>query len=136
MAVRSISLSNLRRVNGFFPRRPPLPRSALVMADGPCGHSSKRRQLCGKWLRRRAGGRAGEYALHSQRIGSATHLSGGGVTPEVLERQGRWASDECKTCVHSHGNDGSWAADDMAQEGTSGGIHPGQGTDWRRVNSP
>ena len=37
--------------------------------------------------------RADEYALHSLRIGGATHLSAVGASPEVLQREGRWASD-------------------------------------------
>ena len=40
-----------------------------------------------------AGVRVEEYALHSLRIGGATHLSAGGATPEVLQREGRWASN-------------------------------------------
>ena len=36
-----------------------------------------------------AGVRAEEYALHSLRIGGATHLSAGGATPAVLQREGR-----------------------------------------------
>ena len=38
-----------------------------------------------------AGVRAEEYALHSLRIGGATHFSAGGATPAVLQREGRWA---------------------------------------------
>ena len=38
-----------------------------------------------------AGVRVEEYALHSLRIGGATHLSAGGATPAVLQREGRWA---------------------------------------------
>ena len=38
-----------------------------------------------------AGVRAEEYALHSLRIGGATHVSAGGATPAVLQREGRWA---------------------------------------------
>ena len=83
-----------------------------------------------------AGVRAEEYALHSLRIGGATHLSAGGATPEVLQREGRWASDAYKTYVRSHGMDASWVADVMAQERISGGIQPGQGTEWGRVNPP
>ena len=39
-----------------------------------------------------AGVQPAEYALHSLRIGGATHLSAGGAGPEVLKREGRWAS--------------------------------------------
>ena len=39
-----------------------------------------------------AGVQPEEYALHSLRIGGATHLSAGGAAPEVLKRDGRWAS--------------------------------------------
>ena len=41
-------------------------------------------------------GRAEDYALRSLRVGGATHLSAGGATPEVLQREGRWASDAYK----------------------------------------
>ena len=82
-----------------------------------------------------AGVRAEEYALHSLRIGGATHLSAGGATPEVLQREGRWASDAYKAYVRSHGKDASWVADVMAREGPSTGTQPGQGTEWGRVNS-
>ena len=81
-----------------------------------------------------AGVRAEEYALHSLRIGGATHLSAGGATPEVLQREGRWTSDAYKTYVRSHGKDASWVASVMAREGSSGGVQPGQGTEWGRVN--
>ena len=37
-----------------------------------------------------AGVRAEEYALHSLRIGGATHLSAGVATPSALQREGRW----------------------------------------------
>ena len=48
-----------------------------------------------------AGVRAEEYALHSLRVGGATHLPAGGATLEVLQREGRWASDALKTYVRS-----------------------------------
>ena len=38
-----------------------------------------------------AGVRPEEYALQSLRIGGATHLTAGGATPAVLQREGRWA---------------------------------------------
>ena len=83
-----------------------------------------------------AGVRAEEYALHSLIIGGATHLSAGGATPEVLQREGRWASNAYKTYVRSHGKSASCVASVMAQEGIGGGVHPGQGTEWGRVNPP
>ena len=83
-----------------------------------------------------AGVRADEYALHSLRIGGATHLSAGGASPEVLQREGRWASDAYKAYVCSHGKDASWVADVMAQEGLSIGVQPGQGTNWGQVSPP
>ena len=52
-----------------------------------------------------AGVRVEEYALHSLRTGGATHLSTGGVTQEVLQREGRWASDAYKAYVRCHGED-------------------------------
>ena len=54
-----------------------------------------------------ADGRAEEYALHSLRIGGATHLSAEGATPEVLQREGRWEPNAYKTYVRSHGKDAS-----------------------------
>ena len=73
--------------------------------------------------------RADEYALHSLRIGGATHLSAGGASPETLQREGWWESDAYKAYVRSHGKDASWVANVMAQEGMGNGIQPGQGTD-------
>ena len=63
-------------------------------------------------------------------------LVGGGCNTEVLQREGRWASDAYKTYVRSHGKDASWVASVMAQEGIGGGVQPGQGTEWGRVNPP
>ena len=83
-----------------------------------------------------AGVRAEEYALHSLRIGGATHVSAGGAAPAVLQREGRLASAAYKPYVRSHGKDASWVASVMAQEGISGGVQPGQGTKWGRVNPP
>ena len=68
--------------------------------------------------------------MHSLRIGGATHLSAGGASLEVLQREGLWASDAYKAYVRSHGKDASWVADEMAQEGLSIGVQPGQGTNW------
>ena len=81
-----------------------------------------------------AGVRADEYALHSLRIGGATHVSAGGASPETLQRMGRWASDAYKAYVRSHGKDTSRVANLMAQEGMGDGIQPLQGTDWGQVN--
>ena len=81
-----------------------------------------------------AGVRVDEYALHSLRIGGATHLSAGGASSETLQREGRWASDAYKAYVCSHGKDASRVANVMAQEGMGDGIQPGQGTHWGQVN--
>ena len=62
-------------------------------------------------------------------------MSAGVATPEVLQRQRRWASDTYKAHVRSHGKDASWVANVMAQEGITGGIQPGQGTERGRVKS-
>ena len=83
-----------------------------------------------------AGVRADEYALHSLRIRGATHWSSGGALREVLQREGRWASDAYKAYVRGHGKDASWVADVMAQERLSIGVQPGQGTNWRQVSPP
>ena len=80
-----------------------------------------------------AGVRADEYALHSLRIGGATHLSAGAASPEMLQREGRWASDAYKAYVRSHGKDASWVANVMAQLGMGSGIQTGQGTDWGQL---
>ena len=50
-----------------------------------------------------AGVQPEEYAMHSLRIGGATHLSAGGVAPEVLKREGRWASGAYKGYARIHG---------------------------------
>ena len=46
------------------------------------------------------GVQAEEYALHSLRIGGATHPSAGGADSEVLKREGRWASGASKKGVY------------------------------------
>ena len=57
-----------------------------------------------------------------------------GASPEVLQREGRWASDAYKVYVRSHGKAASWVANVMAQEGLSIGVQPGQGTEWGQVS--
>ena len=52
-----------------------------------------------------AGVQLEEYALHSVRIGGATHLSARGAAHEVLKREGRWASGAYKGYVRNHGRD-------------------------------
>ena len=69
-----------------------------------------------------AGVRAEDYALHSLRIGGAIHVSAGGDTPEVLQREGRWASDAYKAYVRSYGKDADWVASVMARDGLGNGI--------------
>ena len=81
-----------------------------------------------------AGVRADEYALHSLRIGGATHLSAGGASPDTLQREGRWASDAYKAYVRRHGKDASWVANVMAQEGMGNGIQPRKRSDLGHVN--
>ena len=83
-----------------------------------------------------AGARAEEYALYSLRIGSATHLSTEGATPEVMQHDGRWASNAYMTFVRSHGKDASWVTNVMAKEERGSGIQPGQDTEWGQVNPP
>ena len=51
--------------------------------------------LTGEW--------AADYPLHPLRNGGATCSSAGGATPEVLQREGRWASDAFKVYVRRHG---------------------------------
>ena len=81
-----------------------------------------------------AGVRTEKYALHSLRIGGATHVSAEGAAPEVLQREGRWASNAYKTYVRSHGKDASWVSNVMAKEGRGNGIQVGQGRAWGQVN--
>ena len=45
------------------------------------------------------------YALHSLRIRDVTRMSAGGAAPEVLKREGRWASGAYKGYVRSHEGD-------------------------------
>ena len=74
-----------------------LPPSAPLVAFGcSCGRWSMWTQAQATRALRQvvsaAGVQPAEYALHSLRIGGATHLSAGGAGPEVLKREGRWAS--------------------------------------------
>lgn len=80
-----------------------------------------------------AGARAEEHALHSLSIGGAAHLSEGEASPEMLLREGEWASDAYKAYGRSHGKVAGWAANVVTPEGVGNGIQPGQGTDWRPV---
>ena len=73
-----------------------------------------------------------EYALHSLRIGGATHLSASGASPEVLRREGRWAGEHGYRPVRSHGRDAAWVSDVMASE-CGVAKQPGQGTEWGKV---
>ena len=53
-----------------------------------------------------AGLQPSEYALHSLRIGGATHLAAGGASPEDLRREGRWAGlTGYRPYVRSHRRD-------------------------------
>ena len=77
-----------------------------------------------------AGLQVEEYALHPLRIGGATHLSAGGADPEVLKREGRWASGAYKGYRRSHGRDPQWVPGAMAEGGEGCEKKPGQGTIW------
>ena len=57
-----------------------------------------------------AGVQAEEHALHSRRIGGATHLSAGGAKLEVMKREGWWVSGAYKGYVRSHGRDAQWVS--------------------------
>ena len=53
-----------------------------------------------------AGLQPSEYALHSLRIGGATHLAAGGATPEDLRREGLWVGmTGYRPLVRSHRRD-------------------------------
>ena len=74
-----------------------------------------------------------EYALHSLRIGGATHLSAGGASPEVLRREGRWAGEHgYRLYVRSHGRNAAWVSDVMASD-CGMAKQPGQGMEWGEV---
>lgn len=62
-----------------------------------------------------AGLQLSEYALHSLRIGGATHLAAGGASPEVLlRRERRWAGENgFRPCVRSHGGNAGRFVNDM-----------------------
>ena len=77
-----------------------------------------------------AGMQAEEYALHSLRIGGATHLSAGGAAPEVLKREGRWTSGAYKGYVRNHGRDAQWVSGVMVDRSEGCKKQPGQGTKW------
>ena len=72
-----------------------------------------------------------EFALHSLRIGGATHLSAAGVSPEVLQKEGRRKSGAFKSYVRA--NDASCAvvSEVMADKRRGGSRHSGQDTEWR-----
>ena len=55
-------------------------------------------------------------------------------TPEVLQGEGRWASDVYKAYNRSHGKDAGWVASVMARDGLGNAIQPGQGTEWGKVD--
>ena len=77
-----------------------------------------------------AGVQPEEYALHSLRIGGATHLSAGGAAPELLKREGRWASGAYKGHVRNHGREAQWVSVVMAERSESFKKQPGQWTRW------
>ena len=83
-----------------------------------------------------AGALAEGYVFHSLWVGGATHTSAGGAAPEVLQREGRWASGAYETYVRSHGKDASWVAEVTAQEEIGGETQPGQRTEWEKANQP
>ena len=61
-------------------------------------------------------------------------MSAGGATQEVLQREGRWASDAYKAHVRSHGKDAGWVASVISRDGLGNGIQPGRGTEWGKVD--
>ena len=71
-----------------------------------------------------------EYALHALRIGGATHLSAGGASPAVMQREGRWVSDAYTWCVRSHGNNKQRVSRVIADAGSQSQKQPRQGTKW------
>ena len=75
-----------------------LPSSAPLVADGSGGGTifmwtKQQATVALRGVVALVGVQADEDALHSLRIGGATHLSTGGSSPETLQREGRWASD-------------------------------------------
>ena len=72
-----------------------------------------------------------EFALHSLRIGGATHLSAAGVSPEVLQKEGRWKSDAFKSYVRANDANCALVSEVMADKRRGGSRQPGQDTEWR-----
>ena len=64
------------------------------------------------------------------RLGGATHLSAGGAAPEVLKREGPWASGAYTGHVRNHGRDAHWVSGVMVEGSKSFKKQPGQGTKW------
>ena len=71
-----------------------------------------------------------EYALHSLRIGGATHLSAGGASDLVIQREGRWSSDAHKAYVRRHDKDADWVSGVLARTDVDCSRQPGQMTSW------
>lgn len=70
-----------------------------------------------------------EYALHSLRIGGATHLAAGGASADVLRREGRWAGESSYQCyTRNVGADAEWVSEVLANASVE--KQPGQGTRW------
>ena len=77
-----------------------------------------------------AGVQPERYALHSLRVGRATHLSAGGVAPEMWKHECRWVWGVYKGYVSNHGRDAQWVSRVMVERSQSFKKQPGQGTRW------
>ena len=73
---------------------------------------------------------ADEYALHSLRIGGATFQSPGGVSVDVVQREGRSMSDAYKGYVRFRAVDAKAVSDMLADADSQPVLQPGQRTVW------
>ena len=71
-----------------------------------------------------------EFAPHSGRVGGATRLAEMGAPPWVIQREGRWASQEFMGYVRSNVEDPLWVSSVLAGRIGDPSRHPGQGTRW------
>lgn len=88
-------------VTCFRDRRPPLPGSFLIRADGSSLSKFQFAAVFKKCLSA-AGHDPNRYSSHSFRIGAATEAARAGLSVETVKRIGRWDSDRFKLYIRPH----------------------------------